>query len=259
MKKALFLAAALALAPWPALSEEVPGSQGRASQSNAVETPSYASETSERGQGGGDLLDRLAQSELKDRLASAIESVEDACGDDIERYCGDVTPGEGRVALCMQAYTNRLSRRCRFTLLRHARNIRNTVENIADECWNGIKAQCGNAQNMGECAVQKSASLSPTCQKVVSALHHVAQAAAHLRDMPVYSSDGKDLGRVVEANRGPDGKVQSVQIQIGRFLGLGDKVVTIDAGQIQELADQIKLRLNSDQVRSLPEAKKAGG
>jgi len=252
MHKAIIFAAALALAPWPALAEEAPGSQGRDSQTTMQES-------SDRGEAGGDLLDRLAQSEIKDRLASAIESVEDACGGDIERYCGDITPGEGRVALCMQAYSDRLSRNCRQTLSSHARNIRQTVETIADECWNGIKAQCGNAEKLGECAVQKSSSLSPSCQRVVAALHNIAAKVARLRDMPVYSADGKDLGRVVEAMRGPDGKVQSIQIQIGRFLGLGDKVVTIDAGQFQQLADQFKLRLNGDQVRSLPEARKSGG
>jgi len=224
-----------------------------------MQKPSYAAENRDRGEAGGDVLERLVQGDLHDRLSSAVESVEEACAEDIEAYCGDVTPGEGRIARCMQAYNDRLSRRCRSTLLRTAHNIRNTVDNIAGECWNGIQAQCGNAQNVGECAVQKSASLSQSCQKIVAALQHAAQKVESLRDMPVFSSDDKDLGRVVEVMRSPDGKVQSVQIQLGRFLGLGDKVVTIDAGQFQELADQIKLKINSDQVRSLPEGKKAGG
>ncbi len=256
MNKAVFLAAVLLLAPLPAMSEEAPGQENRGPAPSAIENPAGAGEYSER---ASDLLDRLAQSGLKDRIAAAIERVEDACGDDIEQYCGDVSPGEGRIAACVHAHADMLSRRCRFALFRTARNIRNTVENIADECWNGIKAQCGNAQNIGECAVQKSASLSPSCQTVVAVLHQAGQKLGQLRDMPVYSADGKDLGRVVEAVRGPDGKLQAVQIQIGRFLGLGDKVVTIDANQIHELADRIMLRLNGDQVRNLPETKKQGG
>jgi len=255
MNKAVFFAAALLLAPLPAMSEEAPGQENRGAAPSAMENRSGAGEYSER---AGDLLERLAQSGLKDRIATAIERVEDACGDEIEEYCGDVTPGEGRIAACVHAHADMLSRRCRFALFRTARNIRNTVENIADECWNGIKAQCGSAQNIGECAVQKSASLSPTCQTVVAALHQVGQKLGQLRDMPVYSADNKDLGRVVEAVRGPDGKLQAVQIQIGRFLGLGDKVVTIPADQIHEMADRIMLRLNGDQVRNLPETKKQG-
>ena len=214
------------------------------------------SSASEFGQRTEDLLDRIAQSGLKDRLESAIERVEDACGGDIEEYCSDVTPGGGRIAACMHAHADTLSRRCRFSLFRSARNIRSAVENIADECWTNIQSQCGNEQNVGECARQKSASLSPTCQTVVAALHEVGQKIGQLRDMPVFSADNKDLGRVVEAMRGPDGKLQSIQIQVGRFLGIGNKVVTIPADQIHEMADRIMLQMNGDQVRNLPESKR---
>jgi hypothetical protein len=255
MSKAFIVAAAFLFAPLPALCQ---GAQ----QNKTGESSSYAAEESINENGGsgrlGDVLDHLSQSQLKEELASAIERIEDACADDIEALCGSITPGEGRVALCMKANADQLSRRCRFTVFRVSRQIRQSVSNIADECLNGLKAQCGNAQKIGECAEQKSASISPACHTVVVALRRTGQKLASLKDMPVFSSDNKDLGRVVEVKRAPDGKIQSVQIQIGRFLGLGDKVVTIDAGQIDQLADQIRLRLNGDQVRALPEAKKPG-
>ena len=266
MNRALLLAAALLLAPLPAASQQqsqqqTPSSQNQnqnqnqGTQSSAMENPSGASEY---GESGSDLLDRIAEFGLKDRMLMAIERVEDACGDDIEEYCGDITPGEGRIAACVHAHSDMLSRRCRFALFRTANNIRSAVDKIADECWNNIKSQCGNEQNIGECAVQKSSSLSPTCQTVVAALHQVGQKIGQLRDMPVYSADNKDLGRVVEAVRGPNGKLQAVQIQFGRFLGLGDKVVTIPADQMRETADRIMLQMNSDQVRNLPESKQQG-
>jgi hypothetical protein len=272
MTKALFLTGALVIVPLLAFAQQgqggdrAPNAQQQTSsgggQSYNSREDSYTEESSydeEEGRGGrGDLLDRLAKSDLRDRIASGIESVEAACGPDIDRYCGEVSPGEGRVALCMRAYADRLSRRCRFTLFRVSRNIRQTVENIADECWNNIKQQCGNSDKIGECAVQKSSSLSPTCQTVVGAIQHVSEKIAQLKNLPVYSADGTDLGRVVEAKRGADGKLQSVQIQVGRFLGIGDKVVTIDADKLQQLADRIRLNLNGDQVRNLPEAKKQG-
>jgi hypothetical protein len=74
--------------------------------------------------------------------------------------------------------------------------------------------------------------------------------------LPAYSADGKDLGKVVDVVRAPDGKVQSVNIEVGRFLGLGDRVVTIDRNNFEELADRIRLRMNSDAVRALPDARK---
>jgi Golgi apparatus protein 1 len=262
MNRLVLFTAALLLTPLPALSQQqqqqTPAPQTQRAQSNATPSGSMENRSGapEYGQRTEDLLDRIAQSGLRDRLESAIERVEDACGDDIEEYCGDITPGGGRIAACMHAHADALSRRCRFSLFRTARNIRSAVENIADECWSNIQAQCGSEQNVGECARQKSASLSPTCQTVVAVLHDVKQKIGQLRDMPVYSADNKDLGRVVEAVRGPDGKLQAIQIQVGRFLGLGDKVVKIPADQIHEMADRIMLQLNSDQVRNLPESKK---
>lgn len=263
MNRAVFLAAALLLAPLPVMGQQAqqnaPAPQNQQNQGSSAqggtENPSYQTENNES---SGNLLDRLAQTGLGDRMSMAIDRVEDACGDDIEEYCGDVTPGGGRVAACIHAHADMLSRRCRFTLFRTARNIRSAVENIADECWNNIKEQCGNQQNIGECAVQKSSSLSPKCQTVVAALHETGQKISQFMNEPVYSSDGKDLGRVVEAVRGPDGKIQAIQVQVGRFLGIGNKVVTISRDQFQELADGIKLRLNGDQVRDMPETKQGG-
>ena len=86
-------------------------------------------------------------------------------------------------------------------------------------------------------------------------MRRVGQNLPNLKGVTVYSADNQDVGRVLEAARGPDGKLQSVQIQIGRFLGLGDKVVSINADALQEIGDRIKLKLGSEQVRSLPQAK----
>jgi hypothetical protein len=252
MSKAVIFAAALAFAPLPALCEGT--QQNAAGEFYSRTAEDNISESGGRGQ-LGNLLDRLSRSQLREDLASGIERIEDACAADIEEFCGGITPGEGRVALCMRANADQLSRRCRFTLFRVSRQIRQTVSNIADECLNGLKAQCGNAQKIGECAEQKSASISPACHAVVAALRHAGQKLANLEGMPVFSSDNRDLGRVVEVTRAPDGEIQSVQIQIGRFLGIGGRVVTIDAAQLEQLADQIRLRLNGDQVRALPEAK----
>ena len=202
--------------------------------------------------------DAWAQSALRDRVAAAIETVEKGCGGDIEKFCDKVTRGEGRLLLCMQAHEDQLSRRCQFAVYRVSRNLEraiNRVERIADACWNDIEAQCADADKIGQCVVQKKASLSQSCQTVVAALQQAVQGLASLRGMPVYSSDDKDLGKVVDVARGPDGKIQSIQVEVGRFLGLGNRAVTINADAIEQLADRVRLRMAGDQVRSLPEAK----
>jgi hypothetical protein len=73
--------------------------------------------------------------------------------------------------------------------------------------------------------------------------------------MPVYGPDDKSLGQVAEVVRGTDGKVQSVQVDIGRLLGIGSKVVAIDADKIERVAG-LKVHLSESELRSLPEVKK---
>lgn len=199
-----------------------------------------------------------AQSNLRDRVAAAVEAVEGACASDISHFCGNVTRGEGRVVLCMQAYEDQLSRRCQFALYRVSRGLEraiNRVERVADACSNDIEAQCGDAERIGQCLVQKSGSLSQPCQMVLAALRQAIQGLATLRGMPVYSSDDKNLGQVVEVTRGPDGKVESIQVAVGRWLGLGDRVVTFTADDFERLADRIRLRLAGEEVRAMPETK----
>jgi hypothetical protein len=199
-----------------------------------------------------------AQSQLRERIAGAVEMVEGACAADVNNFCGNVTRGEGRVLLCMQAHEDQLSRRCQFALYRASRQLErsiNRVERVAEACWNDIEAQCGDTDRIGQCLVQKSGTLSQPCQAVLTGLRQAVQGLATLRGMPVYSADDKNVGQIVEATRGPDGKVQSVQVAVGRWLGIGDRVVTISADDFERLADRVRLRLAGEEVRALPEAK----
>ena len=82
------------------------------------------------------------------------------------------------------------------------------------------------------------------------------QGLAALKGLPVYSSDNEDFGRVVEVVRGADGKVQAVRVEVGRFLGVGERTITIDAKSLEQLADRVRLRISGEAVRSSPEAKK---
>ena len=198
-----------------------------------------------------------AQSNLRDRVATAIETVEAACAADIDKFCGNVTRGEGRVIVCMRAHDDKLSRRCQFALYRVSRNLDRAldrVERIADACWNDIQAHCQGADSLARCVMEGGPALSPACKSVVAGLRQTLQGLASLKGMPAFSADGKNLGEVVEVIRGPDGKVQSVHIEVGRFLGIGERTLTIDANQFEQLVDRIRLRLDADAVRSLPEA-----
>ena len=200
-----------------------------------------------------------AQSNLRERLAAAVETVEGACAADISNFCGKVTRGEGRLLSCMQAHDDQLSSSCQVAIYRVSRNLEgalNRVERIADACSNDIEKHCGDAEKIGQCVVEKRASLSQGCQTVVATLRKAVQGLAALRGLPVHSSDNSDVGQVVEVAKGPDGTIQSIQVEIGRSLGISPKVVTINADKFEQLADRVKLQLGREDVQRLPEATK---
>ena len=205
------------------------------------------------------VLPGKAQTSLRDRVQGATEAVESSCAADINRFCGNVTRSEGRLLLCMQAFDDQLTRRCQFALYRASRQLERAldrVERIADACWSEIEANCANADRIGQCLREKTASLAPSCRTVLDAVGQTLENLAPVRGLPVLSSNNEDVGRVVEVIRDGNGKVQALEIDIGRFLGVGGRSITIEANAFEQLADKIKLRLTSDAVRSVPDASK---
>jgi len=251
MNKAVLIAAALLLAPPTLSGQEVKGGKEREAP------PIQASPMQKGGEPAAPAAraDEQSQSPFKDRVAEAIETVEDACAADIDDYCGSVAAGEGRLALCMIAHRDLLSARCRFGLYRAARKLKRDVGQVAETCLKEIQALCGEAGRIGQCVEQKQGSLSPSCQTIVGAVGQRVHGLIGLMGTDVYSSDNRNLGKVVEVIKGPDNKVQSIQVDIGRVLGLGTKIVTITADKFERLPG-IRLQLPEAEVRSLPEAKR---
>jgi hypothetical protein len=253
MKKAVLMAAALLLAPLPTLSQEAQRPEGR--EPSAVEKGTDRNTNVPDDQQGGS----TQQLDFRSRMVRAIEAVASACADDIEDFCGRVSPGAGRLAMCMRAHEDQFSRGCQATLDRVSSAVQRSATHITEMCWNEVQSLCGDAERVGQCVLQKKASLSPPCATIVTLLGQRVQAKVQELmaqvGMPVYSSDDKALGQVAQVVKGPDGKVQSIQVDIGRILGIGSKVVSITPDKFQQLA-AIKLRLSDAEIRTLPEAKK---
>lgn len=246
MNRAVLIAAALVLAPVASWSQEATERRDR--------EPAFAGKSSEQ-TGASERGDDASRSDIRARVAQAIETIETACAADLEDFCSTVTSGEGRVAMCMLAHEDQLSSNCRSALSSVAMRLKRNVDRVAEACWNEIQAQCGEQGKIGQCLQQKRGSLSNSCQTIVGALEQRLRGRTALMGMTVFSSDGKNLGQVVNAMRGPDGQLQSVQVDIGRMLGLGSKVVTIPAEKLEQLP-RIRAQLSDSEVRTLPEASK---
>jgi Cysteine rich repeat len=116
-----------------------------------------------------------AQSQLEARLAEASRKIEAACGDDIKKYCSTVTPGEGRLVLCIEAHEDKISGKCDFALFQAERNLERAldrIEQIADACWDDIEKHCSNLPEGGGriavCLASNKTSLTPACQTEIN-------------------------------------------------------------------------------------------
>ena len=66
-----------------------------------------------------------------------IKTVADGCKVELEKYCGQVTPGQGRVLACLYAHGDKLSGQCEYALYDAAVQLERAVaalSYLANEC-----------------------------------------------------------------------------------------------------------------------------
>jgi hypothetical protein len=73
-------------------------------------------------------------------------------------------------------------------------------------------------------------------------------------DKPVYSSDGKNIGEVVDFQRDAAKKVIGLHADIGGFFGFWQSRVNVKSTQFKLQTDRIILDLTAAQAKELPKA-----
>jgi Cysteine rich repeat len=201
------------------------------------------------------------RSQMQSRVAAAAERIQNACRTELQNFCSTVTPGEGRLLLCMQAHEDKLGNQCQLALFEASRNIQQAarrVERVADACWSDIQTHCGGDSSIVQCMNEKRSLLSPACQAAVAELRPASQQASSpqqqqrsLAGLPIYSSDGVKVGEVSAVKTGLDGRPQMIQAEMGSLLGLGTNTVLITPDELEARSDGLQLRLSADQIRSV--------
>ncbi len=114
-------------------------------------------------------------SRIEARLQAAVSKLQDACGADIKQYCSTVTPGEGRLLLCIEAHEDKISSKCDYALFDASRKLERALDRVemaADACWADIEKTCANVPpgggNILQCLASNKATVSKRCQAVVS-------------------------------------------------------------------------------------------
>lgn len=111
------------------------------------------------------------------KMTAAIQSLEKACGNDIKKFCRNVTPGQGRVIFCMQAYEDKISPKCAFELREAEVNIQTVtvqLQQVTEACRADISKLCGTTQpgqgRISACLATQASAVSPGCAAAVGKL-----------------------------------------------------------------------------------------
>jgi len=203
------------------------------------------------------------RSQMHSRVTEAAERVQNACRTELQNFCATVTPGEGRLLLCMQAHEDKLGNQCELALFEASRNARQAmrrIERVADACGSDIQAQCVGSVSIAQCLSEKRAVLSPACQAAAAELRSPSQQASSqqqpqqqrsLAGLPIFSSDGVKVGEVSNVKTGLDGRPQMILAELGSFLGLGTSTVLITPDELESRPDGLQLRMPAEQIRSV--------
>ena len=103
-----------------------------------------------------------------------VQTVTNGCKVELEKYCKDVTPGEGRVLSCLYAYGDKLSAKCEYALYDAAAQLERAVaalSYVANECDADLDKYC-SAVAPGEgrlldCLEKQSKQLTKRCKEAL--------------------------------------------------------------------------------------------
>ncbi len=106
-----------------------------------------------------------------------LDYVVESCQADLDKYCNQVTPGEGRMLYCVAAHQDKISDKCQGALVDAAMILADVTDRVvttAEACGPELNKFCGNVE-LGEgrvlaCLNEHDDELSDTCKAAVDDL-----------------------------------------------------------------------------------------
>lgn len=104
-----------------------------------------------------------------------VEHLLNACEADINNFCSQVTPGEGRLLHCMAAHEDKISGQCGYALYQAAalmEQMAAAIVYVGDQCETDIEKHCSGVA-MGEgrilmCLEENAEEVSDSCKQAVA-------------------------------------------------------------------------------------------
>jgi len=104
-----------------------------------------------------------------------VTDLKTGCKAEIEKYCSQVAPGEGRVLACFYAHEDKLSGQCQYALYDASARLERAISDlnyVATECETDIKTHCGSVEvgegRILECLNSKPDAVSAPCKQAIT-------------------------------------------------------------------------------------------
>jgi len=106
---------------------------------------------------------------------SLVEHLLEACKVEMETFCSQVTPGQGRLLHCAAAHEDKLSGQCSYALFQAAtvmEQMAAAIVYVAQQCETDIQTLCGDVKE-GDgrilmCLEEQAEGVSDACKQAVS-------------------------------------------------------------------------------------------
>ncbi|MBE9533690.1 MAG: hypothetical protein IMF03_01725 [Proteobacteria bacterium] len=103
-----------------------------------------------------------------------VKSVAQGCKAELETYCKDVTPGDGRILACLYAHGDKLSGKCEYALYDAAVQLERAVAAlayVANECADDLDQYCSEVAigqgRLLKCLEKNDKKVSQRCKQAL--------------------------------------------------------------------------------------------
>ena len=103
-----------------------------------------------------------------------VQTVADGCKAELEKYCKDVTPGEGRILACLFAHQDKLSGKCEYALYDAAVQLERAVAALSyviNECADDLDQFCSSVEageeRLLKCIQKNDKKVSSRCKEAL--------------------------------------------------------------------------------------------
>jgi hypothetical protein len=116
------------------------------------------------------LLSPIEAAQAQDPVDRALQ----ACKPEIENFCDQVTPGNGRLLACFVAHEDKVSGTCSWALYEAMAELEaftNAIAYVASSCRDDMVEHCGQVQmgegRVGLCLIEHEEQVSPACRQAM--------------------------------------------------------------------------------------------